>query len=126
MTKSKKNATRAFSFDDIKKVTILGLFSIDDLLEKFVLKGGNALSLVYDISTRASLDIDLSIPDEFENLNEVSGKIESALQRSFDELSLKLFDFSMEEVPREVSNHLAGFWGGYKIEFKLIEKVRHD
>ena len=59
---AKKKATAAIpSFDDIKKAIVLGLFSNDYLLEKLVLKGGNALSLVYSISTRASLDIDLSI-----------------------------------------------------------------
>jgi len=123
MAKKKSNTTPP-SFDEIKKAIVLGLFSIDELLDKFVLKGGNALSLVYEISTRASLDIDISIPDEFSNLDRVESLIQSGLQRSFDSLSLKLFDFSMQEAPRELTADLAGFWGGYKIVFKLIERSK--
>jgi|GEM_PF-2490138 len=44
---AKKKATAAIpSFDDIKTAIVLGLFSNDYLLDKLVLKGGNALSLV--------------------------------------------------------------------------------
>ncbi|MFN6399992.1 MAG: nucleotidyl transferase AbiEii/AbiGii toxin family protein [Planctomycetota bacterium] len=122
---AKKKATAAIpSFDDIKKAIVLGLFSNDYLLEKLVLKGGNALSLVYSISTRASLDIDLSIPDNFENFESVSYQIKFGLDRSFEQLSLVVFDFSMSEEPHVVSRHLAGFWGGYKIVFKLIERTK--
>lgn len=118
----KKTTALPPSFDDIKKAIVQGLFSIDELLDKFVLKGGNALSLVYDISTRASLDIDLSIPDQFDDPLEVESRIEQALKESVSVISLNLFDFKMMERPREVSTELAGFWGGYKVEFKLIEK----
>lgn len=122
---AKKTVTTTIpSFDDIKKAIVLGLFSNDYLLEKLVLKGGNALSLVYSISTRASLDIDLSIPDAFDNFESVSDQIKFGLDRSFEQLSLVLFDFSMSEEPQVVSEHLAGFWGGYKIVFKLIERTK--
>ena len=120
----KKPTTTHPSFEDIKKTIVLGLFSCDDLFNKLVLKGGNALSLVYGISTRASLDIDLSISGDFENLKEVDSQIQREMQRSFDQLSLIVFDFSMNEVPPEVTEELANFWGGYKIIFKLIEKAK--
>lgn len=107
----KKSTTLGPSFEAIKNAIVVGLFSNDILLEKLVLKGGNALSLVYAISTRASLDIDLSIPDEFENLETISAQIEAGLQRSFDELSLIVFDFCMSEEPRVITEDLAGFWG---------------
>lgn len=95
---AKKTVTTTIpSFDDIKKAIVLGLFSNDYLLEKLVLKGGNALSLVYSISTRASLDIDLSIPDAFDNFESVSDQIKFGLDRSFEQLSLVLFDFSVSE-----------------------------
>lgn len=57
-----KGPTRRYTMDPIRRHhhaprALTGGY----LLEKLVLKGGNALSLVYSISTRASLDIDLSI-----------------------------------------------------------------
>jgi hypothetical protein len=46
------------SFADIRKLTITALFSDDVLFEQLVLKGGNAMSLIYHISPRVSLDLD--------------------------------------------------------------------
>jgi predicted nucleotidyltransferase component of viral defense system len=53
-------------FEQIKKLTLIGLFSDDDLMDTLVLKGGNALDIVYRIAARASIDIDLSIENDFE------------------------------------------------------------
>ena len=121
MAKQPKIPFKNDSFDKIKRATIVGLFSVDELFEKLVLKGGNAIDVVYEISTRASLDIDLSIPNDLgADLDRVAEKIERSLQDSFTSISLSMFDFKMEEVPSEVSLDLRSFWGGYKIEFKLI------
>jgi len=48
-------------FDEIRRLTITALFSDDELYEQIVLKGGNAISLVYGYSSRVSLDLDFSI-----------------------------------------------------------------
>ena len=37
-------------FDQIRKLTIAALFSDDELLERLVLKGGNALNFVYRLT----------------------------------------------------------------------------
>jgi predicted nucleotidyltransferase component of viral defense system len=59
------------SFNDIRKLTITALFSDDVLLEQLVFKGGNAMSLIYHISPRVSLDLDFSMETDFENVEEV-------------------------------------------------------
>ena len=48
-------------FAEIRRLTIIALFADDELLRLLVLKGGNALTLVYKLSSRASLDLDFSI-----------------------------------------------------------------
>jgi predicted nucleotidyltransferase component of viral defense system len=53
----------------IKKLAIIAMFSDDDLMERLVLKGGNLLDLVYEISTRPSIDIDLSMEGDFEQVS---------------------------------------------------------
>ncbi|MGA3084518.1 MAG: nucleotidyl transferase AbiEii/AbiGii toxin family protein [Thermodesulfobacteriota bacterium] len=55
----------------IKQLTIIALFSDDFLMERLVLKGGNAIDLIYKISSRASIDLDFSIALDFkeEELN---------------------------------------------------------
>ena len=45
----------------IKKLSIIAMFSDDYLMDILVLKGGNAIDIIYGIASRASLDLDLSL-----------------------------------------------------------------
>ncbi len=49
----------------IKRLVVIAMFSDDQLMEYLVLKGGNAVDLVYKLSSRASMDIDLSMSEDF-------------------------------------------------------------
>jgi len=55
-----------------EKLTIVALFSDDELFGQLVLKGGNALSLVYGLSSRSSLDLDFSIEKDFADLDDIA------------------------------------------------------
>ena len=59
-------------FHKIKLITNPALLSDDILLGIFVLKGGNALELVYEITNRGSIDIDFSMEGD---LNRKSGHV---------------------------------------------------
>lgn len=43
--------------EKIKKLAIISIVSDDELMEKLVLKGGNAIDLIYQVSGRASIDL---------------------------------------------------------------------
>jgi predicted nucleotidyltransferase component of viral defense system len=62
-------------FNEIRKNVILAIFSDDQFLEKLVLKGGNAISLVHRLDYRTSLDLDFSMAGDFENLVETSQRL---------------------------------------------------
>ena len=53
------------NLDKIKKLTLRALMSDETLMHSLVLKGGNALHLVYEITNRGSIDIDFSVEREF-------------------------------------------------------------
>jgi hypothetical protein len=55
-------------FADIRRLVITSVLADDWLMQQLVLKGGNALSLVYGIGGRTSLDVDFSIADDFADL----------------------------------------------------------
>lgn len=108
---------------DMRKKIMLSFVSDDDLLERLVLKGGNALELIYKITKRPSMDIDFSMADDFaENeVPEVIEKISNALNDVFISENLEVFDLKFKEKPAsEKRTNPKG--GGYKISFKLIEK----
>ena len=99
----------------IKRLVVIGIFSDDYLMERLVLKGGNALNLVLLIGTRASVDIDLSMEDDFspEELADVRNRLENRLQQVFAPEYYHVFDVTLESKPETVTPELAKFWGGY-------------
>ncbi len=113
--------------DHIKRITISAIVSDDVLMEMLVLKGGIALDLIYDILPRSSMDVDFSIDGDFsDDAESMRDRFETLLKSAFDEYGYKVFDVRFEERPQTLSPELAGFWGGYHLEFKLISSSHHS
>lgn len=111
------------NIDQIKRLAIVAMVSNDYLMEQLVLKGGNAIDIVYQLSGRASIDLDYSIPTDFKSYkeSEIAKTIKNALSETFAEEGLSVFDFKIEEKPSGLGQiNEMEFWGGYQIEFKLI------
>lgn len=106
-----------------RKLILKALFKDDWLYNRLVLKGGNALALVYNVGNRSSLDLDFSIEGDFEDTDVVSNRMSNALIATFKEAGVHVFDFKLEQKPRNTS---VSWWGGYRAEFKLIPKVLAD
>jgi hypothetical protein len=111
---------------EIRRQIVISIASDDVLVELLVLKGGNALELIHRIGERASLDLDYSIREDFDNLHEIRGRIFSALNKRFSSLGLKLFDEKLDAKPRRTIPTRGTNWGGYSVTFKLIEKTKYD
>jgi len=129
MAPKKKSSVDTAEFEKserIKRLVVIGIFSDDYLMERLVLKGGNALNLVLLIGTRASVDIDLSMESDFSpaELEDVRNRLENRLQQVFAPEHYHVFDVTLEPKPETVSPELAQFWGGYSAAFKLIEDAR--
>jgi hypothetical protein len=113
------------NFEQIRRLVITAMFSDDVLLDILVLKGGNALNLVHKLGTRTSLDVDFSIPGDFEDLEKTKERIARVLKDRFDSAGYILFDEEFSPRPRQaLPNDRDNQWGGYQVEFKLIEKAK--
>ena len=121
---SKKTETQFEYLDRIKKLAVIAMFSDDELMNRLVLKGGNAIDLIYKLSARASIDVDFSLESEFEEseLEAIERKIYKLLEETYWENGLKVFDISFVKRPQKMSEEVRKFWGGYQIEFKVIQK----
>ncbi len=88
--------------EKIKKLVVIAMFSDDQLMERLVLKGGNALDLIHRISKRASVDVDLSMDSDFSITERlvIAGRVEKVLKESFRPAGYEVFDVKMEEKPR--------------------------
>jgi len=113
----------------IRRTIITAIASDELLMERLVLKGGNALDIVYQLSERSSLDIDFSMADDVQNeaeLQDLRERMFRALNERFDALGYLVFDEELVERPRQRSGKSgAGIavWGGYNAQFKLIAKT---
>jgi predicted nucleotidyltransferase component of viral defense system len=102
----------------IKRLTLKALMHDEKLMYGLVLKGGNALQLVYDITDRASMDIDFSIEGDFSELDfqRISGILDVLLNEQFQKEQLIVFDIKFVERPKTNQEKV---WKGYNIEFKV-------
>lgn len=110
--------------DSIKKIALVAMFSDDELMEKLVLKGGNAMDLVHQVNARASVDLDFSMENDFQEKEDAQARVKQALENTFDLEGYIAFDIKMSLRPGKMPDDLARFWGGYLVEFKLIRKTR--
>jgi len=111
---------------EVRRVAITAMFADDYLLDRVVLKGGNALSLVYGIGTRTSLDLDFSIDADFPDPNDARDRIFRALRTRFDSAGYVVFDEIFGPRPAVARPDQSPRWGGYRVEFKLIERRLFD
>jgi hypothetical protein len=108
-------------FEEIRKMIIVSLFADDDLYERFVLKGGNAL-LAHGVNKRASMDIDVSIngsfsDDEIDNIKDI---LEKNLDETFRRKDHTVIDVKLEKHPFKLPPDKQKFWGGCQLEFKIV------
>ena len=112
-------------FAEVRRCTIVALFSDDKLFEQIVLKGGNALSLVYGLSSRTSLDLDFSIENDFADLDDTRMRMFRAIRERFSSAGLVVFDETFEPKPRVPALHQQVWQGGYELKFKLIAEAEY-
>lgn len=110
---------------EIRRLVIVAMFSDDILFEKLVLKGGNAISLVYRYGARGSLDVDFSIDGEFGDLDDTAKRISRALADRFAAAGFVVFDYTFGPRP-QVRGEVGPTWGGYRIQFKIIERKKFE
>lgn len=115
---------RTIDLGEIRKLIIISVASDDMLMERLVLKGGNALELIHRIGERASLDLDFSIEDDFEDLADVEKRLFRALRDRFDSAGFAIFDAVLAPRPSIASTEKGARWGGYTAEFKIISRER--
>lgn len=126
MTSSTNNAVPN-TLEKIKRLTVVSMFSDDELEEDLVLKGGNAMDLVHRLSSRASMDLDFSMKHDFEGgVDEFRSRVERALKRTFKPEGYEIFDVKMLEKPEAISDDMRDFWGGYGVEFKIISSELYE
>lgn len=107
--------------DEIRNTTLKAIFSNDQLNEKLVLKGGNALK-IYGIVERESQDLDFSIKETVRFSEEKEGKeFQKSISEAFNNKGYFVNAFEFVSKPNIRHDSLPPYWGGYKITFTLLD-----
>jgi predicted nucleotidyltransferase component of viral defense system len=110
--------------DFVIEVCLTGIFKEDIFNESLYLKGGQALRLKENLRKRFSADIDFSASSEIKDKDLFFSKIKDSLYQEFLTHDLYLFDFVFTRRPKQRKEGTPDFWGGWEVEFKLIEKSK--
>ena len=112
--------------DEIRNTILKAIYSDNDLKEDLVLKGGNALKF-YDITDRASQDLDFSIKESIRYQKENEGeKLRALIFDAFQQVGFLVVGFKFIEKPQKRKKDLPPFWGGYKISFAIVDREKHQ
>lgn len=110
--------------NSLRKTIVASIASDEILSNLLVFKGGNALEIVHNIGQRSSLDLDYSMPADYQDPAELGERIFAALTPRLESQGLVLFD--EEFAPRPSNRETGAKWGGYTATFKLIPKQLYD
>lgn len=115
-------------FTNIKQLAIIGLFKNPYLKNRLVLVGGNCIDIAYNLSTRASLDLDFAMEEDFneDDLIEITQIIKDSYTSLFSEKGYHLFDLDLQKKPKISNDPNQQNWGGYAITFKLVYKTDYS
>ncbi len=108
--------------ETIRRTAIVAMFSDDVLYQKLTLKGGNALSLIHGIGARTSVDVDLSLEDDFQDLDDIETRLYRSLDSRFEAKGFVVFKKTFGPRPRKGSKDPR--WGGYLLTFKVISREK--
>lgn len=106
----------------LRAIIITAIYAEDALAERLVLKGGNALHLVHGLSSRSSLDLDLSMSDDFDDLEHAKLSLLQAVRRGLREHGLVPFDIHLTPKPGKPRDPPDPRWGGYVFSFKIATR----
>lgn len=84
------------------------------------------MNLVLDLSDRTSLDLDFSLENDFEDLEDIRNRMSKALENRFKAAGYVVFDFTLESRPSVPRENSSPTWGGYAAEFKLMEGTKFE
>ncbi len=102
--------------NQIKAIRISSLVRDDHFMDSLVLKG-NAISMEYGLSERASYDLDFSMEYDFvEEIRVVETKLKNLLSEGFLENGLVTFDIKLNAKPKMLRSEVQEFWGGYYLD----------
>jgi hypothetical protein len=112
--------------DEVIKETIIAIYSDPVPSINLFLKGGSAMRLFDDLTSRLSIDIDLSIDAVVDDEKSFFTDMESKIGKRFRELKFDIIDFNWIKRPKKKGKEQPVWWGGWVFEFKIVSEIHRE
>lgn len=106
--------------DEVIKETIIAIYREPEPSVKLFLKGGSAMRLFDNLTSRLSIDVDFSIDEAIDDESNFFNAMKSKIGKRFRELKFDTIDFKWIKKPKIKSKDKPDWWGGWTFEFKIV------
>jgi len=110
--------------DEALTCTIVGIYRSTADTHTLFLKGGSAMRLFDNLTSRISIDADFSVVDSIRDEKKFFNSIKSSVGAKFREQKYDIIDFKWKRRPKRKKADSPDWWGGWACEFKLVS-FRH-
>lgn len=111
--------------DEVLTETIIAIYSDPAPSIKLLLKGGSAIRLFDNLTSRLSVDADFSISDVLTKEDAFFKAIQSKIVQRFERHNFDIIDFNWNPKPRRRKDQPT-WWGGWRIEFKIVSDAHRE
>jgi len=106
--------------EEVITQTILAIYSTPSPSKTLFLKGGSAMRLFDNLTSRLSIDADFSVHTDIENESKFFQEFKSSVSARFRKKRFDIIDFEWSRKPEKRRKEFPDWWGGWLCEFKLV------
>ena len=106
--------------EEVITEVVVAIYGNPTLARLLILKGGSAMRMFDDQTSRISMDADFSIEKELTDADQAFREMENCLTARFATRGFDLIDFKAVKKPKKRRMGFPDWWGGWACEFKLV------
>jgi predicted nucleotidyltransferase component of viral defense system len=106
--------------EEVITQTIIAIYSTPLPSKTLFLKGGSAMRLFDNLTSRLSIDADFSVNTDIDNESKFFRDLKSSVGACFRRKGFDIIDFEWNRKPKKIRAKYPDWWGGWLCEFKLV------
>jgi predicted nucleotidyltransferase component of viral defense system len=108
------------NIEEVITQTIIAIYSNPSSSKTLFLKGGSAMRLFDNLTSRLSIDADFSVNADIDDESKFFRDLKSSVGAGFRKKGFDIIDFEWNRKPKKIREKYPAWWGGWLCEFKLV------
>lgn len=111
--------------DEVINETIIAIYRNPAASNQLFLKGGSAMRLFDNLTSRLSIDIDFSVDTAVDDVSRFFDNMKFKIITRFQDFKYEAIDFNWIRKPNRKRKDKPNWWGGWSFEFKIVSYAHH-